>query len=136
MKSLNSFSSFIAEARANNELNHAEVLDLHPASMSGEQRLLCAILTRALLDAMQPTPLLLNEIGRRKERKREESLEFFMSDSIAPFSCRWICEHLSADPQGLRERLVAILSTDNRDELFCKMFPKMRATKLFLSRFH
>lgn len=136
MKSPTSFATLISEARADKELNHASVLDLHPASMSGEQRLLCAILTRALLDAMQPTPLLLNEIGRRKERKRGEALEFFMSESIDPFSFRWICEHLSADPQGLRERLVAILSTDNRDELFCKMFPKMRATKLFLRRWH
>lgn len=115
----------VTEEGTSGELNYLWLWERNRLDLSPEHKLMLAILTRALLDALQPIGVL-DEIGRSKIRFRENALAFFHSEDVEPFSFLWLCDMLSAHPDGLRERILAVVNSDNREELFNRYFPRKR----------
>jgi hypothetical protein len=117
------------------ELNYFHIVEREAVALSPEHKLMIAVLTRALSDALKPITIF-NQSGRSKIKHRENALAFFASDSEEPFSFRWLCEHVSVDPEGLRERIQALVQADNREQLFAQLFPTSRRWIMFLKNMH
>lgn len=134
MRHRTSLPSNVSEERPQ-ELNYFHLVERECASLSAEHKLMIAVLTRALSDALKPITIF-NASGRVKMRHRENALAFFACESEEPFSFRWLCEHVSVDPEGLRERILALVQADNREQLFAQLFPTSRRWMMFLKNMH
>ena len=73
-----------------------------------EQRLLCAVLRRALLDIVG---VYCTEFGMR-ERLREDALEWVWSERRGEWGFLWVCECLDLDPGRVRESIEGLSAVE------------------------
>lgn len=82
---------------------------IHPGDV--ERSLIGEVLKRAINDAVSGENS--DSVGYRSE-KREARQWIFSNEEIAPFSFYWICDHLSLNPERLRDQVRRLMSRAQR----------------------